>query len=195
MFRRGPIKWSPVEVEYLKENRDTPMNQLTVALAKSRNAIKRKLDEIDGKPPPAKKNKVSRIGKRNDICDASGKPMFFRSGWEANVARWLTHKKKTWEYEPQVFFFDGIKSGTMSYCPDFKTPSTWIEVKGQLTGQGKTAIRRFKKYYPEEFKKLRAIVGRKNTKADKFFKELGVPVIAYMNELDKAHKNTVPHWE
>ena len=46
----------------------------------------------------------------------------------------------------------------------------WIEIKGMLDSQSETAIRRFKKYYPEEFKKLKAVVGRKNTKADKFFK-------------------------
>ena len=52
MFRRAKVVWSPVEEEYLKKHReDTSVNQLTIALAKSRNAIKRKLDEFDGKPP------------------------------------------------------------------------------------------------------------------------------------------------
>ena len=191
----GGIKWSPVEVDYLKANRDLSVNQLTISLGKSRAAIKRKCDELDGKPLPAKSKKRTKIGKREDILSPEGRPLFFRSGWEANIARWLNHKGKRWEYEPEVFFFEGIKSGTMSYCPDFKTPSTWIEVKGQLTGQGKTAIRRLKKFYPEEFKKLRAITGRKKTKATEFFNSLGVPVIAYMNELDKAYKNVIPNWE
>ena len=49
MFR-GKVKWSPVEIDYLKANRDKlPINQLTIALSKSRNAIKKKLDELDGK--------------------------------------------------------------------------------------------------------------------------------------------------
>jgi len=192
MFRRGKVIWSPVEIDYLKANRDTmDINQLSLALAKSRNAVKRKCDELDGKPVTKKMAKRSVIGRRDDL------DQFFRSNWEANVARWFNHKKKKWAYEPQVFSFleHGIKRGTVSYCPDFKAGTLWIEVKGYLDRKGQTAIKRFKKFYPKEFKKLRAIVGRKGTKADKFFEEVGVPVIAYMNELDKKFKNKLPHWE
>lgn len=194
---RGPISWSPVEVDFLKENRHTrSIMQLTICLAKSRNAIKRKCDELDGKAPPKKKNKHSRIGKREDIVQG-GKAQFFRSSWEANYCRYMNAKGRDWEYEPQVFYFEGVKSGTMSYCPDFKYGKTglWLEIKGQLTAQGRTAINRFRKYYPAEFKKLRAVVGRPNTVADKFFKKLGVPVIGYMNELDKKYSKTLEHWE
>lgn len=198
-MRFGPVKWSPCETDYLIANRnDRSVNELSLYLGKSRNAIKRKCDELDGKPQPKKKNKISRIGKRDDIVQ-DGKPQFFRSGWEANVARWMNHKKTPWTYEPDVFpFFEfGVKNGTTSYCPDFKYGKTglYLEVKGQLDAKGKTAIRRFKKYYPAEFKKLRAIVGRPNTVADKFFKKLDVPVIAYINELNKKFKDKVEHWE
>lgn len=190
MFRARKVVWSPVEIDYLKAHReDMSTNQLSLALAKSRNAIKRKCDELDGKKVTKKMNKRSVIGKRADLNQ------FFRSNWEANVARWLNHQGKKWEYEPRVFIFEGIKHGTVSYCPDFKTPSTWIEVKGYLDGKGKTAIRRFKKYHPKEFKKLRAIVGSPGTAADKFFKEMGVPIIAYMRDLNKEFKDSIPHWE
>ena len=190
MFRRAAPKWSPVETDYLKEHRsDMSVNQLSLALAKSRNAVKVKCDELDGKKVTKKLGKRSVIGKRADLNQ------FFRSNWEANVARWLNFKGKKWAYEPEVFIFKGIKHGTVSYCPDFKAGTLWVEVKGYLDPKGKTAIRRFKKFYPNEFKKLRAIVGRPGTAADTFFKKLGVPILAYMNQLTKKHKDTIKHWE
>jgi len=190
-WRRGPVVWSPVEEEYLKEHRDDPVNQLTICLAKSRAAIKRKLDEFDGKVVTNRLSKRSVIGRREDLNQ------FFRSGWEANVARWFNHKGKDWAYEPDVFSFleHGIKRGTVSYCPDFKVGTLYVEVKGLLDARGRTAVKRFKKFYPKEFKKLRAIVGRPGTKADEFFKEMGVPVIAYMNQLNKKFRDVIPNWE
>ena len=76
-----------------------------------------------------------------------------------------------------------------------KKKSLWVEVKGPLSRQDKTRIRRFKKYYPKEFKKLVAIVGRPGTEADKFYKEAGVPILAYYNELKKKYKDKIEHWE
>jgi hypothetical protein len=183
--------WSPVEIEYLKKNRDQMSeNQLSLALAKSRNAIKRKCMELDGKiVPGAKKNKKSMIGKRPDLNQ------FFRSNWEANLARYLALQKITWVYEPKVFFFDKIKHGTVSYCPDFQLlDGSYIEVKGFLDGKGRTAINRFKKFYPEEFKKLKVVVASPNVKAAKFFQTLGVPVYIYYNDLKKM-KDKIEHWE
>lgn len=190
MFMNRKVVWSPVEIDFLKENREKmSINQLSLALAKSRNAIKRKCDELDGKPVPQKKAKRSVVGTRPDL------KKYFRSNWEANVARWFNHEGITWEYEPEVFTFKGIKHGTTQYCPDFRVDGNWIEVKGMLDGKGRAAIRRFKKYFPQEFAKLKAIVGRPGTEADEFFKKLGVPILAYMNELTKEYKDTIAHWE
>jgi len=186
------VVWSPIEVEFLAAHRnDMELNQLTVALAKTRAAIKRKCDELDGKPVTKKMGKRSVIGRRQDLGQ------FFRSGWEANVARWFNHKEWKWAYEPEVFSFleHGVKRGTVSYCPDFKLGNRWIEVKGMLDQRGRTAIRRFKKFYPEEFKKLRYITRSANTQAAKFFEEMGVPALAYYNELNKRYKDELPHWE
>jgi hypothetical protein len=188
MFRK--TVWSPVEISYLESHRDQPVNQLTIALAKSRNAIRLKCLELDGKPLPTKKrNKLSVIGRRDDLNQ------FFRSGWEANVARWFNNEGMVWRYEPEVFVFKEVKHGTVSYCPDFQVDDNWVEVKGYLTPQGKTAIRRFKRYYPEEFKKLVAIPGSRTTKAGQFFESMGIPIIATINELNKEFKNKIPHWE
>jgi hypothetical protein len=190
---RNKVSWSPLEEEYLKKHRDNiSLNQLTITLNKSRNAIARKLSEFDGKSLPGKKNKKSIIGKRKDLDG-----QFCRSSWESNFCRYLKEKGIFYHYEPNTFVFTGIKRGTLSYLPDLYIPSTdeYIEIKGQLTPQGKTAIRRFKKFYPDEFKKLRAVVERKGTAADKFFKSLGVPIIHFYSELDKKYRNVIPHWE
>jgi hypothetical protein len=196
MFRFPSAKFSPCEIDWLKANRDTrSINEISLYIGKSRNAIKNKLLELDGKAPKkGKKNKISRIGKRDDIV-VDNKAQFFRSSWEANIARWLIWEKKNWKFEPKVFVFEEIKHGTVSYCPDFQLENNWLEIKGMLDGNSQTAIRRFKKFYPEEFAKLQAIVGRPNTKADKFFKKMGVPVIAYISDLDKKYKTVIPHWE
>lgn len=194
MWMSRTVSWSPCELDYLKANREIrSTNELSLYLGKSRNAIKNKLDELDGKVLP-KKNKISRIGKRDDIIQ-NGKAQFFRSSWEANIARWFNSKGRKWTYEPKVFFFDKVKHGTVSYCPDFDSDGEWVEIKGMLDRQSQTAIRRFQKYYPDEFKKLKAVVGRPNTKADKFFKKLGVPILAYISDLDKEQRKIIPCWE
>lgn len=120
-----------------------------------------------------------------------------RSGWEGNVLRWMTFLKKRWDYEPRVFYFEQIKRGTVAYTPDIYLPDEdiWVEVKGYLRPQDKTKLRRFKKYYPEEFSKVRTVPGSARTDAAKFFKEMGIPVYAYYNDLNKKYKDVIPNWE
>ena len=92
-------------------------------------------------------------GKRADIG------IFVRSAWEANYARYLNllvaHGQiKSWEYEPDVFYFENIKRGTRSYLPDFKVENNdgtieYHEVKGWMDAVSKTKLKRMKKYYPD----------------------------------------------
>ena len=208
MFGRR-VCWSPVEVEYLKKHKDDPVNQLTIALAKSRNAIKNKLTELrTGKVPAKKKGgrQTFRIGKRKDCNN-----LFLRSSYEANVYRWMQHVGLTeWgsqvssiEYEPTVFDFTqfGHKSGTLHYIPDFKITLCngdyiWLEVKGGfMKAQDKTRTRRFQKYYPEEFKHLSVITSSEKAKSTEFFKASGIPVIQYYLELKKQYSKIIPNWE
>ena len=54
-----------------------------------------------------------------------GKKYFYKSKQEANYALFLQFLKdkgdiKDWEYEPDTFYFDGIKRGVTNYTPDFK---------------------------------------------------------------------------
>lgn len=196
MFARKRVVWSPVEIEYLTVNRKMPIAQLTIALNKSISAIKNQLRIIDGKPVPKSKQNSRRsvIGKREDLNK------FFRSSYEANFARILNHLKWSWEFETQVFFFQGVKRGTVSYLPDFKVylpdgKYIWVETKGYLDKKGKTALVRFRKFYPDEFVKLVLICDRPGSKTDLFLKEMKVPNIMYMKELEKEWKPIIPNWE
>ena len=121
-----------------------------------------------------------------------------RSGWEANFLRYLNFKNIIWEYEPRVFVFNGIKRGTMSYLPDIYLPEQdiWIEIKGQLIDKDKVKMRRFKKYYPEEYSKMQVVVGKFGNQADKFYREeLALKVYAYFNDLKKEYKDVIRDWE
>lgn len=97
----------------------------------------------------------TKSGKRADLND-----QFFRSGWEANFARYLNLLLKNgdivkWEYEPDRFDFTAIQRGTRSYTPDFKiwdavgAEPYYYEVKGWMDAKSKTRLKRMAKYYPD----------------------------------------------
>ena len=96
-----------------------------------------------------------RQGRRADIGD-----QFFRSGWEANFARYLNLLQKNgdihrWEYEPDTFWFEAIRRGVRSYKPDFKiwdvtdSEPYYYEVKGWMDAKSKTKLKRMAKYHPD----------------------------------------------
>jgi hypothetical protein len=88
-----------------------------------------------------------------------GKKHFFRSLWEVSFAQYLEVLKKAgniaeWEYEPETFWFEGIKRGARSYLPDFRITrhdgsKYFVEVKGYMDAKSKTKLKRMKKYYPD----------------------------------------------
>ena len=87
-----------------------------------------------------------------------GQRCYFRSKWEANYARvleWLKQRNQIekWEHEPETFWFDGVKRGTVSYLPDFRVTNPggsveYHEVKGWMDARSKTKIKRMEKYHP-----------------------------------------------
>lgn len=81
---------------------------------------------------------------------------YFRSAWEANIARLLNHFNIIWEYEIKRFNFDKEVSGVISYQPDFYLPQydIWIEVKGWLDDKSIKRLELFEKYFSCEYKKL-----------------------------------------
>jgi len=92
-------------------------------------------------------------GKRPDLAN-----QYFRSMWEANFARYLNlllkHKQiRTWEYEPETFWFQSITRGSRFYTPDFRVIENdsriiYYEIKGYMDPCSQTKLKRMAKYYP-----------------------------------------------
>lgn len=92
-------------------------------------------------------------GRREDLDNR-----YFRSGWEANYARYLNwlvslREIKDWEYEVDTFHFRKIKRGVMFYTPDFKITNNddsieYHEIKGWMDPGSATKLKRMSKYYP-----------------------------------------------
>lgn len=103
---------------------------------------------------------TTRVGTVQAWRTIGDKRHFFRSKWEINFANYLHWLKMNgniidWEYEPETFWFEGIKRGTNSYLPDFKVTekdgkSWWVEVKGYMDRKSATKIKRFRKYFPDK---------------------------------------------
>lgn len=85
--------------------------------------------------------------------------IYFRSSWEANYARYLNLLKKFgviehWAFEPETFWFEGVRRGVVSYKPDFKVQYKgdpileYVEIKGWIVPKDRTKWRRMKKYHP-----------------------------------------------
>ena len=78
--------------------------------------------------------------------------VFFRSRWEANYGRYLEWLKNNgeiagWEHEVDVFWFENVKRGCVSYLPDFKITHNdgsidYLEVKGWMVQRSKTKLKR-----------------------------------------------------
>jgi hypothetical protein len=99
---------------------------------------------------------------------------YFRSSWEANIARYLDYLNIKWEFEPKRFNFLEINSGVLSYMPDFYLPELdkWIEVKGWMDDKSKIRLQYFKQFYPEESIKLILIDRKKYNLIEKQYKFL-----------------------
>jgi len=125
------------------------------------------VEELEEENPEGVKKKTFAGGKRKDLDNA-----YFRSSWEANIARYFNLVGIEWEYEPKQFEFP-VKRGCVSYKPDFYLPKedVWIEVKGYMDQKSKTKLNRFKKYYPDEYKKL-SIIGKEAYKSIAKYKTL-----------------------
>lgn len=106
-----------------------------------------------GKKPAARKR--SATGVRPDVSPT----IYFRSAMEANFARYLNLLLKMqvvehWEYEPETFWFEGIKRGTNSYKPDFRVKyrgdprPEYVEIKGHELAKDRTKWKRMAKYHP-----------------------------------------------
>ena len=141
---------------------------------------------------------VSIHGYREDL------KQYFRSKMEANVCRYYIWIKMPWQYEIKEFEFP-IKRGTRYYKPDFFLPTlgSWVEIKGYFRKTDKIKLRRFKKFYPEEFKKLVFIIpdpyerSENNGESIQFLcDDLGIKFgeIESYKQIE-SQKGFIPNWE
>ena len=105
-------------------------------------------------PQSTKSHTRAAGGRSEDLGDT-----WFRSSWERNYARYLNQLVKLrvvewWDYEKEVFWFEGVKRGCVSYRPDFRVKYRnverveYVEIKGWVTAKDKTKWKRMKKYHP-----------------------------------------------
>jgi hypothetical protein len=83
-------------------------------------------------------------GKKRSYYKLSYNKHNFRSGWEANFAKWLDLSGIKWQYELQTFDL-----GNSTYTPDFYLPEfdCWIEIKGYFWGNTIIKTNTFQKRY------------------------------------------------
>lgn len=143
---------------------------------------------------------VARGGFRKDL------EIYVRSKMEANILRYYKFIKVKYVYEPREFEFFKIKRGSRFYKPDIYLleQDKFVEIKGFFTASDKTKIRRFKKYYPEEFAKLEFIIPDKyardkaNGEMIKFLcEDLGIYFvkIGSYKEIEEKLGALIPNWE
>jgi hypothetical protein len=120
----------------------------------------------------------------------------FRSNWEANFARILQIYNIKYDFEPVVFPFP-IKRGTKAYTPDFYVNKTteWVELKGYLDEKSKIKLKRFKRYYEEEFSKLTFIISKYSTDGKKFAAEIEIPKVIFYEDIRFFYADKIPNWE
>lgn len=139
---------------------------------RTRQTTKTKIQNGTLNPNLSRENPYSRArsGKRADL-----QGMFFRSAWEANIARVLNYENIAWRYEPKTFYFQN--SEVVSYMPDFYLPEydLWVEVKGWMDEKSQKKLKAFGEEYPHE--KLYLL--------DSFI----------YREVEKEYENKIPHWE
>lgn len=121
----------------------------------SESALQKKSDTMSIRMATASPESIysrGAAGYREDIG-----PMYFRSRWEANYARylnWLVSQGEIekWEYETDTFWFEKIKRGVRSYKPDFKIWEKgkihYDEIKGYMDSKSSTKIKRMRIYHP-----------------------------------------------
>lgn len=134
--------------------------------------------------------RYTKTGYREDLG------LTLRSNWEANFARICRVYEIDFEFEPKVFTFP-VKRGTKGYTPDFYFENTedWIEIKGYLDDKSKIKIKRFKRYYPDEFKKFTMIISRYSNEAKRFVTDLEVPNVIFYEDIKDYYSNILYKWE
>lgn len=176
----------------LKETDAVPEREFFTSRGLKKGRAPKKIIVSTPKPVPGKGNvyQYTRTGFREDL------KIVLRSNWEANVCRVFNLYGIQFEFEPRVFVYP-IKRGTKGYTCDFYLNATdeWVEVKGYLDDKSRTKIKRFKKYYPDEFSRFTMIISKSSRPAREFCEQLGVPQVLYYEQISKLYKQKLPNWE
>lgn len=132
----------------------------------------------------------TRTGYRKDI------DLSVRSSWEANFVRVLQIYKIEYQFEPTVFPFP-IKRGTKGYTPDFYFPGQdeWLEIKGYLDDKSKIKLKRFKRYFPEEFSSMTCVISKYSNEAKNFMADLEIPNIVFYEDIRDSYSKYLINWE
>lgn len=148
-------------------------------------------DELQ-KPIATKGNayKNTKSGIRKDLG------LNLRSNWEANFARILNAYKIKFDFEPTTFSFP-VKRGTKGYIPDFylNKTSEWVEIKGYLDDKSKIKLKRFKRYYEDDFNRLTFIISKYSNSAKKFAEELEIPRVIFYEDIRTSYAGEIYYWE
>lgn len=157
------------------------------------------IDAVDltiGKKKKFAKGNAYQHTKSGHRSDLNG--IVARSSWEANFMRVLQLYKILFEFEPRQFDFPIDARGRKhSYLPDIYLNKTdeFVEIKGYLDSRGRNKLRKFKKYYPEEFNKLTVVISKSNKANKLFFKKMGVKNILYYEHLTRLFQSKIENWE
>ena len=121
-----------------------------------------------------------------------------RSSWENNFCLYLEHKKIKYAFEPHTYYFPE-KRGARGYLPDFELyvgkKTIIVEVKGYLDSNDRTKMKRVKKHHPKEFGQMTYVCSKPGSKADIFYKSLGLKPYIYYDDMDKEYGHKLAHWE
>jgi hypothetical protein len=71
----------------------------------------------------------------------------------------------------------------------------WMEVKGYLDDKSKIKLKRFKRYYPDEFNKLTFICSKYSSAAKNFAQEIEIPQVVFYEDIKKFYMDKIPYWE
>lgn len=73
--------------------------------------------------------------------------------------------------------------------------SDWVELKGYLDDKSKIKIKRFKRYYEDDFNKLTFIISKYSSAAKNFAMDLEIPKVVFYEEIKSFYSDKIPFWE
>ena len=71
----------------------------------------------------------------------------------------------------------------------------WIEIKGYLDDKSKIKLKRFKRYYPDEFANLTCVISKYSNEAKNFMAEIEVSKIVFYEDIRDYYSQYIINWE